>query len=247
MIIGCYHGDGTPVEAVNLHDKERMFELEICLVKHPRRQKYTYDVKHESIAFCASKESAEQMLNDILQSGEEWLKDIYCCYLYERVLNVKYDRNEYMSCWLYNKSGEMIDKRTFPSYWSEGGFCGRNHDEKRFKFGDLVELYDGESVSLVYVLAAPRDKEWYCKKSEEVGYPYYGDISDDSYTVIGRVGKGQFVDYMTNHMHVDALALFEPHFSIPKEVLRYFKTFWARYEEDRKACYGSDNLTIYQI
>ena len=74
MIIGCYHGDGTPVEAVNLHDKERMFELEICLVKHPRRQKYTYDVKHESIAFCASKESAEQMLNDILQSGEEWLR-----------------------------------------------------------------------------------------------------------------------------------------------------------------------------
>jgi len=107
MIIGCYHGDGTPVEEVDLRDKGRMFELEVCTVKHPRRQRYTYDVDHESIAFCASKESAEQMIHDILLSEEDGLKDIYCWYLYERVLDVKYDRNEYMSCWLYDKSGEM--------------------------------------------------------------------------------------------------------------------------------------------
>lgn len=246
MIIGCYHNDGTPVEEVILRDKKRMYELEVCTVRHPRRR-YTYDVAHESVAFCASKDSAEQMLHDILQSEEAWLKDIYCWYLYERVLDVKYDRNEYMSCWLYNESGEMIDKRTFPSYWSEGGFCGRSQGEKRFKFGDFVEYYDGNTVCLAYVLASPRDKEWYIKKAEEYGEQYYGDISDDTYTIIMRCGNGQFIDYMTNHMHVDALALFKPRFTIPKDVIRFYQTFWALYEEDRKACYGSDNLTIYQI
>lgn len=31
MIIGCYYGDGSPVEEVNLHDKGRIFELEACV------------------------------------------------------------------------------------------------------------------------------------------------------------------------------------------------------------------------
>lgn len=245
MILGCYYGDGSPVEEVNLHDKGRVFELEACVVTHPRRYP-EYNVRHESVAFCATKESAEKMMNEILHSDEEWLKDLYCFYIYERVLDVRYDRSEYMACWLYNEEGQEIDKRTFPSYWSEEGFCGRSKDEKRFKFGDLVELYDGDSVCLVYVLAAPRDKEWYRKKSEEDGCPYYGDISDDSYTVIGRMGNGQFIDYMANHMHVDALSLFRPHYTIPKNTLKYFKTFWALYEKDRIACYG-DNPAENQI
>lgn len=151
-----------------------------------------------------------------------------------------------MSCWLYDGEGVMIDKRTFPSYWSEGRFVGRSEDEIRFKFGDLVELYDGENVRLVYVLASSRNKEWYIRKSKENGEPYVGDISDDTYTVIERVGKGQFVDYMTNHNHVDALSLFKPHFNIPKNVLKYWKTFWTLYEADRRECYG-DNPTIHQI
>lgn len=96
------------------------------------------------------------------------------------------------------------------------------------------------------MLASPRNKEWYKRKSKENGEPYVGDISDDTYTVIERVGKGQFVDYMTNHNHVDALSLFKPHFNIPKNVLKYWKTFWTLYEADRRGCYG-DNPTIHQI
>lgn len=37
MIIGSYYADGSPVEEVNLRDKGRMFELEACVIKHPRR------------------------------------------------------------------------------------------------------------------------------------------------------------------------------------------------------------------
>lgn len=190
MIIGCYNDDGTPIEQVDLSEKGRAYELEVCIVKHPRRYP-EYKVDYSSLAFCSSRESAEKIKDEILQSGEEWLKDIYCWYIYERVLDVNYDRSEYMACWLYNESGAMIDKRLFPSYWSEDGFIGRSEDEIRFKFGDLVELYDGDTVRLAYVLASPRKKEWYVKKTEENGEPYVGDVSDDTYTIIVKVGKGQ--------------------------------------------------------
>lgn len=245
MIIGRFSNDENPVEEVDLSNKGRMFELEVCIVQHPRRYP-EYKVDHSSLAFCESKETAEKIMRDVLHYEPNWLKDIYCFHIYERVLDVVYERYEYMSCWLYDGEGVMIDKRTFPSYWSEGRFVGRSEDEIRFKFGDLVELYDGENVRLVYMLASPRNKEWYIRKSKENGEPYVGDISDDTYTVIERVGKGQFVDYMTNHNHVDALSLFKPHFNIPKNVLKYWKTFWTLYEADRRECYG-DNPTIHQI
>ena len=115
MIIGCYNDDGTPIEQVNLSEKGRVYELEVCIVRHPRRYP-EYKVDYSSMAFCSSKESAEQIKDEILQSGENWLKDIYCWYIYERVLDVNYDRSEYMACWLYNEKGVMIDKRLFPSY-----------------------------------------------------------------------------------------------------------------------------------
>lgn len=239
MIIGCYSEDGKPVESISLEDKRHYFELEVCLVQHPRRYP-EYKVVHGGLAFCDSRESAEKMMSKFIHSDEEWQKDIYCFYIYERVLDVPYDRSEYTSCYLYDEHGSMIDKRTFPSHWSEEGFSGRSEDEIRFKFGDLVEFYDGETVSLVYVLASPREKEWYIQKAEEKGKPYYGDISDDSYTIIERVGRGQFVDYMTNHDHVDALSLFRPHYPIPKKVQKYYNTFWALYEEDRRECYGEN-------
>jgi hypothetical protein len=239
MIIGRFSNDENPVEEVDLSNKGRMFELEVCIVKHPHRYP-RYQVDYCSLAFCQSKDSAEKIMRDVLQSKSEWIKDIYCFNLYERALDVMFDRSEYMSCWLYDKNGTMIDKRTFPSYWSEGRFVGRSEDEIRFKFGDLVELYNGDTVSLVYVLAPPREKEWYIKKTEENGEPYFGDISDDTYIVIDGP------TYMGHHMHVDALSLFEPHFAIPKNVARKFEKIWEGYLEDRRECYG-DNPTIHQI
>lgn len=32
MIIGRYNADGSPMEEDNLHDKGRMFELEVCII-----------------------------------------------------------------------------------------------------------------------------------------------------------------------------------------------------------------------
>jgi hypothetical protein len=54
------------------------------------------------------------------------------------------------------------------------------------------------------------------------------------------VGRGQYVDYMTNHNHVDALSLFRPHYHIPKNIQKYYDTFWSLYEEDRRMCYGEN-------
>ena len=137
---------------------------------------------------------------------------------------------------LYDGEGVMIDKRTFPSFWPEGRFTGRSEDEIRFKFGDLVELNSGDTVRLVYVLASPRGKEWYIRKTEEHGGPYYGDISDDTYITIDGPS------YMGCHDHIDALALFKPHFNIGPKVMRKFEKIWEGYLEDRRECYGDDPL-----
>lgn len=230
MIIGCFNEDGSPAEKVDLGDKRHYFELEVCLVRHPRRYP-EYKVAHGGLAFCDNRESAEQMMSKFLHSDEEWLKDIYCFYVYERLLDVPYDRSEYTSCWLYDEHGTMIDKRTFPSYWDENGFEGRSEDEVRFKFGDIAELYDGDNVSLVLVLAPPCGKEHYANLTEHYGEPYRGDISDDTYMILQ-----DNTHYFGDHIHIDALKLFKPHFTIPKNVKKHLDTLWASYQETRREC-----------
>ncbi len=233
MIIGTYYDDGTPVESIDLTGKPRMFELEIVTIKHPRRYP-KFDVEHESLSFCSTRESAEQFMKAFIESKNQFHEDIYCFYIYERVLDVVYCRDEYMSCWLYGPDGQMIDKRTFPSYWGEDGFIGRSKDEIRFEWGGMAELYTGNSVQLVFVLAPPRGKEHYIKKSEEHGEPYCGDISDDTYIII----DGPSYLY---HDHVDALTLFRPRFPISKNLKRKYEKMWEGYLEDRRECYG-DNI-----
>ena len=240
MIIGRYYADGSPMEEDNLHDKGRMFELEVCIIIHPRRYP-EYNVDYCSLAFCESKESAEEIMRGFLHEGVDWRKDLYCFYIYERVLGVRFNRSEYMACWLYNADGQEIDKRLFPSYYTEDGFEGRSGEEVRFKFGDIVELYDGDTVSLVHVLAPPRGKEFYIRKTEEYGSPYRGDISDDTYIVLKDCPH-----YFGGHLHVDALSLFKPHFAIPQSARKRLDTIWAGYQEDRKECYG-DNPEDCQI
>lgn len=240
MIIGTYYADGSPTEEVNLRDKGRMFELEVCIIKHPRRYP-EYNVDYCSLALCESKESAEEIMRGFLHEGVDWRKDLYCFYIYERVLGVRFNRSEYMACWLYNADGQEIDKRLFPSYYTEDGFEGRSGEEVRFKFGDIVELYDGDTVSLVHVLAPPRGKEFYIRKTEEYGSPYRGDISDDTYIVLKDCPH-----YFGGHLHVDALSLFKPHFAIPQSARKRLDTIWAGYQEDRKECYG-DNPEDCQI
>ena len=240
MIIGRYYADGSPVEEVNLRDKGRMFELEVCVIKHPRRYP-RYNVDYCSLAFCETKESAEEMMKGFLKEDGDWKKDLYCFYIYERVLGVRFDRSEYMACWLYNEAGQEIDRRLFPSYYSEDGFEGRNANEVRFKFGDIAELYDGDTVSLVHVLAPPREREFYIRRTEEDGAPYRGDISDDTYIILK-----DYPHYFGGHMHVDALSLFKPHFEIPKSAKNRLDKIWEGYQEDRRECYG-DNPNDCQI
>ena len=124
---------------------------------------------------------------------------------------------------------------------TEDGFEGRSGEEVRFKFGDIVELYDGDTVSLVHVLAPPRGKEFYIRKTEEYGTPYCGDVSDDTYIVLK-----DFPHYFGGHLHVDALSLFKPHFAIPQSARKRLDTIWAGYQEDRRECYG-DNPEDCQI
>jgi hypothetical protein len=140
-----------------------------------------------------------------------------------------------MSCWVYDCDGKLTNKRTFPTFWSEGKFDGRTEEEVKFKWGDLVEWCDGQTVSLAFVLAPPHLKEYYTKKSEELGRSYYGDDSDDTYLVI----DDSYCVYDDNdpcsgfaHSHVDALHLYHPHFCIPNSIVAKYQRIWERYLKD---------------
>ena len=226
MIIGHFYDDGSYLEPVDLSNKPRYFELEVCMVRHPRRYpKYRAD--YASIAFCDTFEATEALMKDIVRTERYNMDDVYCFYIYERAMDVLFDRDEYTKCWLFDVKGEMIDKRLFPSYWSEKEFDGRSEDEIRFKWGDLVELYDGDYVKLVFVLAPPTGKEHY------KGRDYKGDISDDSYIVIDGPGYQW-------HMHIDALQLFKPHYPIPKNIMRKYEKMWEGYLKERDE-YNKEN------
>ena len=80
MIIGRYYADGSPLEEVNLQDKGRLFELEVCIIIHPRRYP-EYNVDYCSLAFCETKESAEEIMKEFLQEGED-RKKISIAFIY---------------------------------------------------------------------------------------------------------------------------------------------------------------------
>ena len=51
MIIGCFNENGSPAEKVDSGDKRHYFELEVCLVRHPRRYP-EYKVAHGVFIFA---------------------------------------------------------------------------------------------------------------------------------------------------------------------------------------------------
>ena len=230
---GCFSSDGVSVEQVDLTViKETVFEIEVVEILHPRRYP-SYKVSSRTIGISNTRDKAELLIRD---ASKKWRReDIYSFIIYERPIDFEFCHHEYMSCWVYDSNGQMIDKRTFPTFWSEGKFDGRTEDEIKFKWGDLVEWCDGQTVSLAYVLATPHLKEYYTKKSEELGSPYYGDDSDDTYLVI----DDSYCVYDDNdpcsgfsHSHVDALHLYHPHFCIPQSIMVKYQRIWERYLKD---------------
>ena len=235
MKIGCFSSDGVSVEQVDLTViKETVFEIEVVEILHPRRYP-NYRVSSRTIGLSSTQNRAELLIRDAIVSNKWRREDIYSFIIYERPIDFEFCHHEYMSCWVYNSDGQMIDKRTFPTFWAEGKFDGRTKEEIKFKWGDLVEWCNGQTVSLAYVLAPPHLKEYYVKKSEELGMPYYGDDSDDTYLVIDDT----YCVYDANdpcsgfaHNHVDSLHLFRPHFNIPQSVMAKYQKIWERYLKD---------------
>ena len=235
MKIGCFSGDGVSVEQIDLSAiKETVFEVEVVEVLHPRRYP-KYKVSSQTIDFSSTYDKAEQLIQDAINKNVWKRDDIYSFIIYERPVDFEFCKHEYMSCWVYDCDGKLTNKRTFPTFWSEGKFDGRTEEEIKFKWGDLVEWCDGQTVSLAFVLASPHLKEYYTKKSEELGSPYYGDDSDDTYLVI----DDSYCVYDDNdpcsgfaHDHTDALHIYRPHFIIPKKIMAKYQGIWERYLKD---------------
>ena len=235
MKIGCFSSDGVSIGQVDLTAiKETVFEIEVVEVLHPRRYP-KYKVSSRTIGFSSTQNRAEQLIRDAIVSNKWRREDIYSFIIYERPIDFEFCHHEYMSCWVYDSDGYMIDKRTFPTFWSEGKFDGRTEEEVKFKWGNLVEWCDGQTVSLAFVLASPHLKKYYVNKSEELGRSYYGDDSDDTYLVI----DDSYCVYDDNdpcsgfaHDHADALHIYRPHFIIPNNIMAKYQRIWERYLKD---------------
>ncbi len=234
MKIGCYSEDGVPIGQEDLSTvKETVFEIVLVEVIQPKHYPQ-YEVMSKTIGYCSKRERAEKLIRDAIVSKLWKCEDIYCIIIYERPIEFEYHTFEYVSCWVYDSTGKLLDKRTFPTFWSEGKFNGRSEDEIRFKWGDLVEWCDGKSIRLAYVLATPQTKEYYMRKSEELAAPYYGDETDDTYLVIDDsycVYDGPGSGYP--HSHVDALHLFPVSSSnIPKNIMKKYQKIWKSFLKD---------------
>lgn len=227
--------DGDAVNRSDLcESNQTAFEIEVVEILHPRRYPQ-YKVSSKTIGITNTLKKAEQLIFDAIDS-EKWRREnVYSFIIYERPINAGFFRYEYVACWVYNSDGEMINKRTFPTYGPDNKFYGHTKDEIQFKWGDLVELCDGQTVSLAFVLASPHTTDYYKEKSEEFGEAYYGDETDDTYLVI----DDSYCVYEANnpcsgfsHDHVDALQLFRPHFTISKHVHERYQKIWNRYLKD---------------
>ena len=160
--------------------------------------------------------------------------DAYCAVITELAFGEDI-RGNYVSKRAYDADGTLVDSTKCSSIFSEEWddyrhFRGRMPEEIRFKKGDIVEVFNGDSVSLAVVVGLPpsvercyniakrmcankRNKEMTQQQWEQFCFKsgYILDDTDDCYTVVDGPGY-------INHQHRASWHLFKPRFPIPKHI-----------------------------
>lgn len=135
---------------------ETVFLLEVVtIIKEEPKTECIYQPfrLHDTyFSIHASKEYAENAMNAYKQT----IEDIYCFYIYEIPFShLSFIHSiESLKTWLYNKEGNQLDERLYPSHSFGKYFCGRPTELLRFQVGDVVEYY-GE---LGIVMQVPCEK-----------------------------------------------------------------------------------------
>lgn len=196
--------------------------------------------KYGSHAYAESLESAELLVHQFA----EGIENLYCIYVTEYPMceRLCFGGN-YVSQRVYGPDGTLIEQHLFCDFFTDERdkfrhYRGRLPEQIRFKEGDIVEVLQGDEVTLQVIVGVPPTVEWcyrYALRGLDTKYNpgktdaereqwafedgYMLDITDDSYTVI----DGPDYDY---HSHPDALCIFAPRFPIPANVEQALKGYY---------------------
>ncbi len=207
-------------------EEETIFEvIEYDISTLPERKRCHYprfDVDNIRIGFAHSLQEAEALMHDAIKGASEYEKEIYCFHIKEYPLGenlhcVGVDLG--ISCRLYSGNGELLDQ-TYCSHLARdfdtdyGRFRGRPDVGKRIKPGDIVEILNGDEVTLAVAAGGGVSIERCWNQLNCIR-----DCSDDQITVIdGPYGS---------HDHISPLFIQHPRFPISKALSYKLKRYAA--------------------
>lgn len=202
--------------------------VEVAPLEYRHRQHYPkYKTQTYNVAYTDTYEDAEKIMRSYIENRgkelQEWeeLSDIYCF----RIRRVSKGRMcqtyDYVSWCTYDAAGKLVDHSycgttPFSDKDSIEVFNGRYEEHIRFHEGDIVEVLNGDEVSLAVVMDTPLTWEW-CQEHPSP----YRDATDDTYTIITGPGYEW-------HEHVGCQYVFAPHYPLPPYLTRRFKEYYEK-------------------
>lgn len=182
-----------------------------------------FDIYEELPIWFLTLPEAESCVKEMVANveGENKLST-YCFQIAQFPLGIP---AEHGAQWLYDESGNLVDYSI--TTWSGDDisttFFGRPENRNRFKRGDIVEVINGDEVSLAVLVENSPSVKWCwnlykrCLRDyEDKGLPYFLDASDDCCYLIDGPGHDC-------HSHVSPLLIMKPRFTIPEAIEKEMK------------------------
>ena len=189
------------------------------VVRFASEYKYPeFKVYEAEIYYFFSKEEAEAKIREtdwsIGWNSGVWCFTIEACPTGREVLHNVYRR------WLYDGTGSFV-AGTLCSELYKPGTCeqeepypGRRPEQCRFRPGDIVEVWNGDTVSLGIVFELPPVPDGGLRIWSE-------DCQEDSYiTLHGEVDKSKFSLYLATHDHAYVTRVLAPARLVPEKYRR---------------------------
>ena len=186
----------------------------------PDRRYPHYRVRRWKLGTASTLEQAERLMRTHIAGSDP-------AFLHSLMINeVPLDRpctmHTSLASYLYNRDGTRIDERTYSTIREDDGvYPGRTAEQIRFSKGDIVEVLDGNEVSLGFVVGLPASTG----KAARINGSRNGwhlDDTDDSYTVL-------FGSDFTYQKYVDSLNVFTPRLRVHPSTERHLRKCYSDY------------------